>query len=196
MYDEQTLYGKVCGALRAFFRSDHDLLDRDVNERSITHKLAEHLQRQFENHCEDLKVDCEYNRHVSDIKRLLVLKDAIGGDAVEVDDSEARTVYPDIIVHQRGSDKRNLLVIEVKKTDKRGMELDRDNLWELTEPDKCKLRAFTELCGDYRYELGLLIILDTRKKQVCHVECFKGGIEHKKTIWDRLQGFRSRTPSL
>ncbi len=73
------LHIKVETALREFFRNDIDLLCRDVNERSITHELAEHLQRQFE----DLKVDGEYNRH---------------GGRTKKDDCN-RSVIPDIVVH-------------------------------------------------------------------------------------------------
>lgn len=36
---------------------DRDLLVMDVNERSISHKLAEHLAREFD----EWDVDCEYN---------------------------------------------------------------------------------------------------------------------------------------
>ena len=164
MYDEQNLYGKVREALRGFFSSDRDLLEKGANERSITHKLAEHLQCQFSY----LKVDCEYNRHDSYTKTLHILKKAIG-----------KKVYPDIVVHQRGNDERSLLVIEAKKSNnKSGMK-----------EDRCKLREFTNPHGDYRYKFGLLLVFDVDKKQVCCVECFKNGEKHEKAVWDGLRGF-------
>ena len=56
----------------------------DANERSLTHKLAEYLQCEFP----DWHVDCEYNRHGLDVKRL-----AIHSWRVKADDTEARTVF-------------------------------------------------------------------------------------------------------
>lgn len=169
MDGEQVLYGKVRRALCGFFKSDCDLLEIGANERSITHKFAEHLQRQFRH----LKVDCEYNRHGDDIKKL-----PLPVENIKNSDLEAKTVYPDIIVHRRGDDKCNLLVIEAKKTAMGDMERDR-----------CKLRAFTHPRGRYKYKCGLLLVFDTAKRKAFRVECFKKGRKRNDTIWDCLQGF-------
>jgi hypothetical protein len=93
-------------AYKTFLSKDTQLLELDVNERSITHKLAEYLQREFP----DWHVDCEYNR-VRDLPKRLV------GSIVSThtDDTDGKTVYPDIIVHRRCS-QENLLVIEAKKS--------------------------------------------------------------------------------
>ncbi len=171
MDDEQTLYEKVRSALYGFFKSDCDLLDIGVNERSITHKLAEHLQRHFK----DLKVDCEYNRHGCDTKKLRSRVKTIDSD-----DLEAKTVFPDIIVHRRRNDECNLLVIEAKKS----------NNTASLEEDRCKLREFTNPCGEYGYKFGLLLVFDIGKgKQIRCVESFKNGGADGKTVWDCLQGF-------
>ncbi len=90
-------------------KRDAYLLRRDVNERSITHKLASYLQAHFPH----WNVDCEYNRNHDQVKQLRFPK----GEC-RPDDTNAKTVFPDIIVHQRGSDE-NLLVIEVKKSTNR-----------------------------------------------------------------------------
>ena len=172
-YTIDDVYAKVRRALCGFFESDRDLLEKRANERSITHKLAEHLQCQFKH----LDVDCEYNRHGDDIKKLPRLAECIGSD-----NSKSCKVYPDIIVHQRGNDERNLLVIEAKKSDnKRGIG-----------EDRCKLQEFTNPHGYYKYKFGLLLVFGVgkNKKQVCHVECFKKGRKCKNTVWDCLQGFR------
>jgi hypothetical protein len=58
----------------------------------------------------DWQVDCEYNRDGVDPKRLQHLD--LHPDS---EDTEAKTVYPDVIAHIRGT-KRNYLVIELKKT--------------------------------------------------------------------------------
>lgn len=98
---------RVLSTIVDLYRYDGDLLDRDANERSITHKLAEHLQRQFPG----WNVDCEYNRRENEVKQLV---NPYKGDKVSPADLEAKTVFPDVVVHKRG-EQVNLIVIEVKK---------------------------------------------------------------------------------
>lgn len=130
---------RVIAAVVALYRYDHELLDKDANERSITHKLAEHLQREFPY----WHVDCEYNRLGSNAKRLrLPLVDEQTCTAA----TEARTVYPDIIVHRRGT-QQNLVVIEVKK----------QGGAPVTE-DEAKIKAFSKDSG-YAYQYGLLLTI-------------------------------------
>ena len=38
---------EICAALYALLEDDSYLLEKDVNERSISHRLACHLQREF-----------------------------------------------------------------------------------------------------------------------------------------------------
>jgi len=129
---------RVITAVCALYGYDRELLDVDANERSITHKLAEHLQCEFPK----WNVDCEYNRKGYDPKRL-----SLKFDSVNPDDTEAKTVYPDIIVHQRMSPK-NLLIIEVKKANGRDDTKDVE-----------KLRAFIKE-PQYKYQYGLLLKLN------------------------------------
>lgn len=97
---------------------DGHLLLADANERSITHKLAEYLQSGFP----EWHVDCEYNRNGLDVKRLDTFKRSI-----ESNDSNAVSVYPDIIIHHRNT-KDNLVVIEAKKSSYSGDDLDEEKL--------------------------------------------------------------------
>ena len=159
-YTTSKLHTKVENALREFFCKDDDLLCRDVNERSVTHKLAEHLQRQFKG----LNVDCEYNRYGDDDPKRLV----VAPGSTQTDCVEAKTVYPDIIVHKRGHDCSNELVIEVKKSNGRDASCDMD-----------KLSGFTdhEPRGKYKYDytLGLFLVFDVDNKVLESVECFQCG---------------------
>lgn len=93
-------------AYRRLLAEDRLLLELDANERSMTHKLAEHLQVELP----EWDVDCEYNRDGVDPKRL-------AGLIVEArtDDDQGRTVFPDIVVHHRNTTD-NLAVIEAKKS--------------------------------------------------------------------------------
>ncbi|MDE0573738.1 hypothetical protein ON058_09980 [Demequina sp. B12] len=80
-------------------QQDRDLLLWDSSERSLTHRLAVYLEREFPGY----HVDCEYNRDRGGSARK-VLSDAQG----------TGRVFPDIVVHRRGGDD-NVLVVEAKK---------------------------------------------------------------------------------
>ena len=110
----------VVHAVEDLLARDAELLKRNVNERTITHRLAIYLERRLP---EEWDVDCEYNRDFDDAKKL----DLPPRANLSSDDIYARTVFPDIIVHRRAPKKqRNLLVIEAKKTTNPEAEADWD----------------------------------------------------------------------
>ena len=98
---------RVSNALELLSKADFYLLEKGLNECSINHMLAYHLQSQFQ----EWHVDCEYNKNWDKIKKVDLPK-----DKVDWTDTEAKSVFPDIIVHRRGGNGPNLLVIEVKKS--------------------------------------------------------------------------------
>jgi hypothetical protein len=126
----------VCRALRRLFELDGYLLSIRANERSITHRFAIHLAYEFP----DWDVDCEYNRNLDEIKQLIPLYET---ETIKATDIHSKTVFPDIIVHERGQTK-NLLVIEVKKEENPTAD----------EQDVAKLRAFVNQLK-YRHALFL-----------------------------------------
>lgn len=124
----------VNSALEQLLIQDLYLISNDVNERSISHRLAIYLEPFFP----EWNVDCEYNRNHDDPKKL-----DIQGRNVCSDDTQATTVYPDIIIHKRNTDE-NLLVIEMKKTTSQ-----EDDAYDLG-----KLKAFKEQLG-YKHTIFL-----------------------------------------
>lgn len=124
-------------AIDTLVRVDHHLLDVNASERSVTHQLAAHLASLFP----DYSVDCEYNRDGFDIKKLALEPHVAEGDALD-----AVTVFPDIVLHVRGTNSHNLLVVEVKKAASKGS----------TEYDLKKLAAFKSDL-DYVYAAHLVI---------------------------------------
>jgi hypothetical protein len=134
--DFETIEKKVCIALETLRRNDSFLLEANTNERTISHKLAEYLQKEFL----ELSVDCEYNRHESHEKKANLPKDGISWD-----DIEAKTVFPDILVHKRDTDDSNLLIIEIKKSSNKTNR----------QFDKNKLIAFT--MEPFNYNFGLFL---------------------------------------
>jgi hypothetical protein len=134
---------RIIHATEKLVKKDQSLLKNDVNERSITHKLAQYLEEEFPG----WDVDCEYNRVGEDlvIKRMKRLD--MDDERCRTDDTHARTVYPDIIVHHREKEDENLLVIEAKKKSNPS-GIDRD---------EGKLKAFAEQLG---YEFCALVTFD------------------------------------
>jgi hypothetical protein len=88
-------------------------------------------------------VDCEYNRDHDDPKRLEIPR-----RSVSTDDTQATTVFPDIIVHHRGTS-QNLVVIEMKKTSSH-------------EPDDYDLRKLCAFKQQLGYQFAIFIKLRTR----------------------------------
>ncbi|MCJ7511246.1 MAG: hypothetical protein MUP14_10245 [Dehalococcoidia bacterium] len=162
--NEQDLYENVKAALQLFFLKDCALLELTVNECSISHKLAEHLQYLFK----EYEVDCEYNRHGIYPKR--IHRD----HRTDAEGSDGR-VFPDIVIHKRGHDERNLLAIEIKKRDNTDVSGDVEKLEVLTGQE-------------FGYKTGLLIIFDVQNKILSDVVFFQDGGERENTAWDNLRG--------
>lgn len=126
----------VTDALDRVIVEDTDLLRLDVHERSITHRLGMYLQETVN---ESWDVDVEYNRIGADgyvTKRLP--EEMLRGKS-------QGTVYPDVIIHRRGSEDDNLLVIEAKKSG------------NSSEGDQQKVRAYMQHLG---YDYGLFVRFD------------------------------------
>lgn len=134
---------KVRASIDMLLNADRHLFEVDANERAITHKLAEHLKGRFRG----WDVDCEYNRN-QDMPKLLNLPIRNGSSR----DTNARTVYPDIVVHRRNTE-NNLLVIEVKKTSSRVSD----------ETDLAKLGAFVKQLG-YRHAVFVKFHVGCQKR--------------------------------
>ena len=97
---------RIARAYQLLIERDAHLLAVNANERSLTHRLAMYLEKEFP----EYQVDCEYNRNGLARKKIEKLKRKIDSD-----NTEGVNVYPDIIIHRRGT-KNNFIVIEAKKT--------------------------------------------------------------------------------
>lgn len=128
---------KVKAALDELIKNDLFLLKNDLNERSVSHKLAVHLEPLFK----EWNIDCEYNQDHDKVKCI-----KLPIDSSKSDDTQAKTVFPDIIIHRRNK-KDNLLVIEIKKS--------KISNFESTKFDLIKLKAYRKDLG-YEYTLFVL----------------------------------------
>ena len=134
---------KVLDSINELYFKDYYIIDNDVNERSITHKLAIYLQNQFT----DYDIDCEYNRNMKSPKEI-----------VFIETSKKGKVFPDIIVHKRGEDSNNLIVFEIKKCKNDNVT---DRYLETKKHDIEKLKGYVnnndEVSLKYKYGFFLEI---------------------------------------
>ncbi|MBH8571330.1 hypothetical protein KB206_20730 [Microvirga sp. STS02] len=148
----------VCSALRVLHEHDDYLLTHGLHERSIAHKLANYLQLCFP----ELNVDCEYNGNCEsengrkviyslDNELNTIRSGAQQSNGSLPEDVEALRVYPDIIIHRRGQNAQNLLVIEIKKSSNRRHQ----------NFDKKKLSAFTRSDCEFEFQFGLFLEIGT-----------------------------------
>ena len=103
----------VIDALEHFYLNDRYLIDKNVHERSLTFRLGMYLQQEFSG----WDVDCEYNRNCQTFHNNKILSvRCVHEPQFNCEGCNNRkkcTVFPDIIIHKRGTD-QNLLVIEAK----------------------------------------------------------------------------------
>ena len=124
-------------------------------KRYIIVQTSQYLQQHFP----EFNVDCEYNRYLGYRKRIRNERDRdINISNLSYDklakliweNREADTLYPDIIIHQRGIQENNLLVIEVKKSSNP----------DDGEFDKKKIKELMQQPFNYKFGLFLRINLD------------------------------------
>jgi hypothetical protein len=129
---------RVKAALAMLLARDAFLLEQCVGERAVVAKLASYLAPLFR----DYDVDVEYNRHglnPKDPKKLPI--------PPECPEKKTEIVYPDLIVHRRGSERAdNLLVMEVKCASNNAAR----------DCDRAKIKAMRR---EFGYAFGLFIVL-------------------------------------
>ena len=152
----QTALNKVITALREFYAHEAFLLEKDLGERTLTHRLAVYVEKQFSG----WQVDCNYDRLGERTLRLP------HGSIVSTDDHLGKSIYPDIVVHQREIP-NNLLTIEVRK----------ESNHQPLEHDRHKLQALTDPHVWFAYWIGVLVTLG--KNQVTSSEVYVGGVLDK-----------------
>ncbi|WGD54092.1 hypothetical protein QA641_09385 [Bradyrhizobium sp. CB1650] len=157
----QAELNKMVAALRDFYAQETFLFDKDVGERAITHRFAVHLEKQFPGWA----IDCNYDRLG---ERTLHLPH---GTIISTDDHLGKSIYPDVVVHQREIP-NNLLAIEVRKASNHTS----------IEHDQHKLKAMTDPDVWFAYWIGVLLVL--AKRNVTMSEVYVGGIvDRPLSLW-------------
>src|SRR3977135_2730505 len=120
----QAALNKAVGARKEFYARETHLIARAIGARTLTRRPAVQVEKQVPG----WEVDCDYNRLGERTLRLPK------GTIVSTDDEIGKSIYPDIVVHQREIP-NNLLAIEVRKaSNHQPVEHDRHKLKALTDP--------------------------------------------------------------
>lgn len=157
--------------------SDIWLLKNNLSEQTISHRIAFHLDPLFAGY----NIDCEYNGDVdrqNNKKAISILKTELRQRGLlrdrEASDLEKeftnRAVFPDIIIHSRGTNDENKCIIEVKKSTSRVP----------FEYDFIKLRSYTsnQYDNNLNYQLGVFIeaVIDNENPSF-NLKFYKNGRE-------------------
>jgi len=138
------VWQRLNNALERLVRQDAYLFENNLGERCIAARLAMYLQAEFPDH----HVDAEFNRD-GDIPKHLGLEEDC---ANYINEAGQSLVVPDVIVHRRGAEGPNILVLEVKKTTN-------------PSPRHCDSRRIYAFREQYGYEFAALIECETRPRR-------------------------------
>lgn len=112
-----------------------DEIEAHVGERAIVFRFGLYFQQALDE-CgkfKDYNLDCEYNRNGTGPKTLPMVENRI---------------FPDLILHQRGNNNNNLLVVEFKGWWNKNQKYDED-----------KIKAMISKNGRYQYREGYTVLL-------------------------------------
>ena len=142
--NEQELKEIMEIALRKLYEKDRELIDRILHENAINHKLAIYLEEAINLQKEWIStysIDVEYNKDGNNAKKL-------NGD---------KEFRPDIILHERNSNERNILLIEVKKE-------------KLIDKDKNTLKECLKAPFNYRFSVVIEYKNPNQKESfICYI---------------------------
>lgn len=178
---DEFIIEKIENSLKSLIENDYWLIENDLSEQSICHKLAIYIQNEFNDF--HLDIDCEYNGDItrdnerksisilkSDLKAFKLLKEKEENDLEK--EYTNRAVFPDIIIHKRGSIKYNLCIIEVKKSSSK-IPFTYDDL---------KLKSYTspDYDNNLKYQIGIFIKIIVGTTPSYKLQYYKQGQEIDK----------------
>ena len=153
------------------YKNDSYLIKHSVHEQDISHRIAYYFENLLNNYSwykkSSFNVDVEYNKNFDDLKRVYSNCDDCGNARCYINqssyyiDNYQSPCKPDIILHERGSNDNNILVIEIKKCNNE------------CKDDFAKLSAFTCNTSDYKYKIGIYININNQPSY----KYFKNGQE-------------------
>ena len=142
-------------ALDQLYKQDIYLLEHEVHERTIVFRFGHYLQNLMDETeaFRDNYLDFEYNRNGNQPKRIPA--------------RSQNGALPDLIIHQRGTNAHNLLIMEFKTPWNRQIEDDCKKLRQFIDPHGyyCYLSGKSILLGQVRQTVGIMTLFSPAYKQ-------------------------------
>lgn len=154
--DIKEIISNVKEAVNDLISNEKDVLQRKLFEQNLSHHLAKYLEPLFEKY----NVDIEFNGDIdkpNDRKALEIAQSRMIRIGYNSKINNTYNIRPDIIVHRRGDNENNILVVEIKKD----ISPDNDKEYDLI---KLEHLTIDYLKNHYNYRLGVAIILGTGEK--------------------------------
>ena len=146
-----------------FIINDKSLIDRNLCERCLMHKIAEHLQIVINEKINGYYVDCEFNRIENNPK-------SFNRTENNRKNSDRKRIFTDIIIHGRDDNKENnKICIELKKKATNGKSADLERLKKLTDRSE-----------SFAYNIGYFIELPANRKKQNGLEYIVSEPENKE----------------
>ena len=126
-------------SLEKLYKFDFDLIRRGGLERSLSFRFGLYFNEYIANTSwSNLNIDLEYNKN---------------GLNSKITPSKPNGAHPDLILHRRGENNDNILIIEFK------------GWWNRTsrQSDMNKLHDFIDIQGEYKY--GMAVFIELKKKR-------------------------------
>lgn len=161
MNNDSILIEIVNKTLDELYKKELYIFENNVSERNMVFHFARYLIELLDGtEYERLSVDCEYNKNALDEKGYK--------EIIYNYDHIYHKIYPDLLLHKRGTNNQNVLAIEFKKYNNYNTKA--------IKSDKLKLKALTDKCAEFKYELGLFISFGRTRYDV-EIRAFKNGTE-------------------
>lgn len=149
----------IISSVERIYGQDFLLIARKAHERSCAFRFGLYFTEAVAQTSfgvdYDLTIDFDYNRNRDGVKNMEGFDDVHG-------------VFPDIILHHRGENDKNIVVIEFK------------GYWTRSGDDHEKLCGFThQEANDYHYGLGVFVRLGTNFETCEFIYYKEGAIERE-----------------
>ena len=179
--DKNELLKILRSSIKEFYARDFYLIDdmHKVHEQAIAHRIAHYFENIVAKNTPTFYVeynfDVEYNKNFNDPKFIFLQcfqcpdKNCSCRNYIEPK-TKSR---PDFLIHKRGSNEQNCLVVEFKKWDSKPEDI---------QYDINKLKYFTCSKGEYKYLLGCLVLL---KENSYKIEIFETGKKFSSKTYEK-----------
>jgi hypothetical protein len=143
--DTRKLRELLTMAVAELYRHDRELIDDGVREEALVFRIGHRLANWIEHSGGEIHVDVEYNRRHRK------------GQPAAPKEENGKLVIPDLVVHSRGGNRKNLLIVEAR----RSIPVDARRREDALNEKELRLRSFKTTYG---YTDGAFLLLSAEPR--------------------------------